>query len=203
MRDAEGDDSDLTTRSFAGTSRQRHRSRHRAGRWRRKAPLPRPADLSTQRAAQRTSYQGRGQCRRAIAIEADWRRCHRHRCYGGTRTPVGRASAGSTSFVNMPASPLTSTSWILTEAGWDRIHRVNSICVFFCCNRRLPQMIKQLSRTGSGAASQHGLDQHRGHPARRTQLCREQGLRSPRCTDEGRAAARPLTNINRQRALPG
>src|SRR5690348_373767 len=38
----------------------------------------------------------------------------------------------------------------LTEADWDRIHRVNAKGVFFCLQRAAQEMIKQFERDGSG-----------------------------------------------------
>ncbi len=91
----------------------------------------------------------------------------------------------------------------LTEADWDRIHRVNAKGVFFCLQRAAREMIRQhQTRWGRRADHQHRLD-FRAGLCRRLQrrLCREQG-RGYRADQDRGAAARPPQH-QRQRDLPG
>jgi len=103
-------------------------------------------------AAQRTAdgCQERGaasNARRAIAIEAD--------C--GDVASIDRmvtravAELGRLDIIVNNAG-VTRYSYImdLTEADWDRIHRVNAKGVFFCVQRAAREMIKQFEQDGSG-----------------------------------------------------
>jgi NAD(P)-dependent dehydrogenase (short-subunit alcohol dehydrogenase family) len=95
--------------------------------WRRTArPSPSPdIDLA---AAQRTASEAAGSNRRAIAIQAD--------CgdVASIEAIVARTIAElSQSSSTTPGSPVTPTFMDLTEADWDRIHRVNAMSVFFFC----------------------------------------------------------------------
>ena len=81
----------------------------------------------------------------------------------------------------------------LTEADWDRIHRVNAKGVFFCLQRAAREMITAAQR----ADHQHRLDQ-RPRLCRRVErrLCREQGRGDLADQDGGTAARRYNINVN-------
>ena len=86
------------------------------------------------------------------------------------------SSAGSTSIVNNAGVTRYAYIMDLTEADWDRIHRVNAKGVFFCLQRAAREMIRQHeSRRQRRPHHQHGLDQ-------RPRLCRrlERRLRRER-----------------------
>jgi len=98
-------------------------------------------------AAQRTADQVAGNTIRAIAIQAD--------CgdVASIDAMVTRAVAelGRLDIIVNNAG-VTRYSYImdLTEADWDRIHRVNAKGVFFCLQRAAREMIKQFEADGSG-----------------------------------------------------
>src|SRR5438552_13191469 len=98
-------------------------------------------------AAERTAAQAAGNRRRAIAIEAD--------CgdVASIDRMVARAAAEFSRLdVIVNNAGVTRYAYImdLTEADWDRIHRVNAKGVFFCLQRAAREMIKQYERDGSG-----------------------------------------------------
>jgi NAD(P)-dependent dehydrogenase (short-subunit alcohol dehydrogenase family) len=98
-------------------------------------------------AGQRTADQAAGNSRRAIAIEAD--------CgdVASIDAMVARAVAelGRLDVIVNNAG-VTRYSYImeLTEADWDRIHRVNAKGVFFCLQRAAREMIRQNEVDGRG-----------------------------------------------------
>src|SRR4029077_3839617 len=98
-------------------------------------------------AAERTAGQAAGNIRRAIAIEAD--------CgdVASIDAMVARAVAelGRLDVIVNNAG-VTRYAYImdLTEADWDRIHRVNAKGVFFCLQRAAREMMKQFEKDGSG-----------------------------------------------------
>src|SRR6202161_4524944 len=94
-------------------------------------------------AAQRTASDAAGN--RGLAIEAD--------CgdVGSIDAMVSRAVkelAGIAIIVNNAGVTRYSYIMDLTEADWDRIHRVNAKGVFFCLQRAAKSMIEQ--KTGGG-----------------------------------------------------
>ena len=98
-------------------------------------------------AAQRTADQAAGNTRRALALEAD--------CGDVAQIDamVSRAVAelGRLDVIVNNAG-VTRYAYImdLTEADWDRIHRVNAKGVFFCLQRAAREMIRQHQVDGSG-----------------------------------------------------
>jgi NAD(P)-dependent dehydrogenase (short-subunit alcohol dehydrogenase family) len=98
-------------------------------------------------AAQRTAADCTGPNRRSVAIEAD--------CgdVASIDQMVGRIvdEFGRLDLIVNNAG-VTRYAYImdLTEADWDRIHRVNARGVFFCLQRAARQMIKQFEEDGSG-----------------------------------------------------
>jgi NAD(P)-dependent dehydrogenase (short-subunit alcohol dehydrogenase family) len=98
-------------------------------------------------AAERTASEAAGNARRAIAIEAD--------C--GDLASIDRmvarvvAEFGRLDIIVNNAG-VTRYAYImdLTEADWDRIHRVNAKGVFFCLQRAAREMIRQYETDGSG-----------------------------------------------------
>src|SRR5947209_14789294 len=91
-------------------------------------------------AAQRTADQAAGNARRAVAIEAD--------CgdVASIDAMIARAVAelGRLDIiVNNAGVTRYATIMELTEADWDRIHRVNARGVFFCLQRAAREMISQ------------------------------------------------------------
>ena len=98
-------------------------------------------------AAQRTADQAAGNVRRAIAIEAD--------CgdVASIDAMVARAVAELGRLdviVNNAGVTRYAQIMDLTEADWDRIHRVNAKGVFFCLQRAARVMIRQNQTDGSG-----------------------------------------------------
>ena len=106
-------------------------------------------DLAAAQRIAADSNEGRaaGNARRAIAIEAD---CGE---VASIDAMVGRAVAelGRLDIVVNNAG-VTRYAYImdLTEADWDRIHRVNAKGVFFCLQRAAREMMKQFEQDGSG-----------------------------------------------------
>ena len=98
-------------------------------------------------AAERTAGQAGGNNRRAIAIEAD------SGDVASIEAMVARAVAelGRLDVIVNNAG-VTRYAYImdLTEADWDRIHRVNAKGVFFCLQRAARQMIKQFETDETG-----------------------------------------------------
>jgi NAD(P)-dependent dehydrogenase (short-subunit alcohol dehydrogenase family) len=97
-------------------------------------------------AAQRTA-EAAGNARRAIAIAAD--------CgdVGSIDAMVARAVAEFGRLdviVNNAGVTRYAQIMDLTEADWDRIHRVNAKGVFFCLQRAAREMIRQNQADGSG-----------------------------------------------------
>src|SRR5215469_10554566 len=97
--------------------------------------------------AQRTAAEAAGSNRRAIAIEAD---CGDvvsiDAMVARTIAEFGRLD------VIVNNAGITRYAYImdLTEADWDRIHRVNAKGVFFCLQRAAREMIRQFETDGSG-----------------------------------------------------
>jgi len=91
-------------------------------------------------AAQRTAAEAAGNNRRAIAIEAD---CGDvvsiDAMVARTIARLGRLDV----IVNNAGVTRYAEIMDLTEADWDRIHRVNAKGVFFCLQRAASEMIKQ------------------------------------------------------------
>ncbi len=98
-------------------------------------------------AAERTAAEAAGNTQGAIAIEAD--------C--GDLVSIDRmvarvvAEFGRLDIIVNNAG-VTRYAYImdLTEADWDRIHRVNAKGVFFCLQRAAREMIRQFEADGSG-----------------------------------------------------
>src|SRR5215472_892183 len=84
-------------------------------------------------AAQRTAEQIVSNTRRAVAIEVD--------CGDVAKIDAIVNNAGVTRYAYIMD---------LTEADWDRIHRVNAKGVFFCLQRAAREMIRQNQVDGSG-----------------------------------------------------
>ena len=98
-------------------------------------------------AAQRLAAEAAGNRGRAIAIEAD--------CgdVASIDAMIARAVAEFGRLdviVNNAGVTRYAPIMELTEADWDRIHRVNAKGVFFCLQRAARQMIEQHRRDGSG-----------------------------------------------------
>jgi NAD(P)-dependent dehydrogenase (short-subunit alcohol dehydrogenase family) len=91
-------------------------------------------------AAQRTAERAAGNARRAIAIEAD---CgdvaNIDAMVARTVAELGRLDV----IVNNAGVTRYAQIMDLTEADWDRIHRVNAKGVFFCLQRAAREMIAQ------------------------------------------------------------
>jgi NAD(P)-dependent dehydrogenase (short-subunit alcohol dehydrogenase family) len=98
-------------------------------------------------AAGRTATQAAGKTKGAVAIEAD--------C--GDLASIDRMVARAVAEfgrldVIVNNAGVTRYAYImdLTEADWDRIHRVNAKGVFFCLQRAAREMIRQFDSDGSG-----------------------------------------------------
>ena len=98
-------------------------------------------------AAQRTADQITSNMRRALAIEAD---CGDLRSIDAmtarTVAELGRLDV----IVNNAGVTRYAQIMDLTEADWDRIHRVNAKGVFFCLQRAAREMIRQNQVDGGG-----------------------------------------------------
>ena len=98
-------------------------------------------------AANRTAAEAAGNRRRAIAIEAD---CGDVASIDAmilrTIAELGRLDV----IVNNAGVTRYAEIMDLTEADWDRIHRVNAKGVFFCLQRAAREMIRQHRVDGSG-----------------------------------------------------
>src|SRR5947209_16072245 len=91
-------------------------------------------------AAQRTADQAAGNARRAIAIEADCGDVASiDAMIARTVAELGRLDV----IVNNAGVTRYAQIMDLTEADWDRIHRVNAKGVFFCLQRAAREMISQ------------------------------------------------------------
>jgi NAD(P)-dependent dehydrogenase (short-subunit alcohol dehydrogenase family) len=101
-------------------------------------------------AAQRTADQAAGNARRAIAIKAD---CGDVASIDAmivrTVAELGRLDV----IVNNAGVTRYAQIMDLTEADWDRIHRVNAKGVFFCLQRAAREMISQGGRGYPGASN--------------------------------------------------
>jgi NAD(P)-dependent dehydrogenase (short-subunit alcohol dehydrogenase family) len=98
-------------------------------------------------AAQRTADQAAGNARRAIAIEADCGDVASiDAMVARTVAELGRLDV----IVNNAGVTRYAQIMDLTEADWDRIHRVNAKGVFFCLQRAAREMIRQ-NQAGGGS----------------------------------------------------
>jgi len=98
-------------------------------------------------AAQRTAESAGGNARGAIAIAADCGDLESiDRMVARTVAEFGRLDA----IVNNAGVTRYAYIMDLTEADWDRIHRVNAKGVFFCLQRAAREMIRQYEADGSG-----------------------------------------------------
>src|SRR5216684_5910713 len=98
-------------------------------------------------AAQRTAAQAAGNARRAIAIEVDCGDVASiDAMVARTVAELGRLDV----IVNNAGVTRYSSIMDLTEADWDRIHRVNAKGVFFCLQRAAREMIGQNQVDGRG-----------------------------------------------------
>ena len=98
-------------------------------------------------AAQRTADQAAGNNRRAIAIEADCGDVASiDAMIARTVAELGRLDV----IVNNAGVTRYAQIMDLTEADWDRIHRVNAKGVFFCLQHAAREMIRQHQADGSG-----------------------------------------------------
>ncbi|MBV8936740.1 MAG: glucose 1-dehydrogenase [Alphaproteobacteria bacterium] len=108
-------------------------------------------------AAQRTADQATGNQRRAIAIETDCGDVASiDAMIARTITELGRLDV----IVNNAGVTRYAQIMDLTEADWDRIHRVNAKGVFFCLQRAAREMIKQ----GGGRIINIASISGRGYP---------------------------------------
>jgi NAD(P)-dependent dehydrogenase (short-subunit alcohol dehydrogenase family) len=98
-------------------------------------------------AAERVAAEAAGNARRTIAITAD---CGEvagiDRMIARTVAELGRLDV----IVNNAGVTRYADIMDLTEADWDRIHRVNARGVFFCVQRAAREMIRQFEADGSG-----------------------------------------------------
>src|SRR3954469_21749244 len=98
-------------------------------------------------ASQRIAEQAAGNARRAIAIEADCGDLASiDAMIARTVAELGRLDI----IVNNAGITRYAQIMDLTEADWDRIHRVNAKGVFFCLQRAAREMIRQNQADGSG-----------------------------------------------------
>jgi NAD(P)-dependent dehydrogenase (short-subunit alcohol dehydrogenase family) len=98
-------------------------------------------------AAQRTADRIAGNTRRALAIEADCGDIASiDAMVGRTVADLGRLDV----IVNNAGVTRYAQIMNLTEADWDRIHRVNAKGVFFCLQRAAREMIRQNQVDGRG-----------------------------------------------------
>jgi len=98
-------------------------------------------------AAQRTADQIASNTRRALAIEVDCGDVAKiDAMVGRTVAELGRLDV----IVNNAGVTRYAPIMDLTEADWDRIHRVNAKGVFFCLQRAAKEMIRQSQADGSG-----------------------------------------------------
>jgi NAD(P)-dependent dehydrogenase (short-subunit alcohol dehydrogenase family) len=98
-------------------------------------------------AAERTAADAAGNRGRAIAIEADCGDVASiDAMVARTVAELGRLDV----IVNNAGVTRYAEIMDLTEADWDRIHRVNAKGVFFCLQRAAREMIAQHRRDGSG-----------------------------------------------------
>jgi len=132
-------DADLAGQSCPGYRRRRRdRARHRTGLGRRGSDAA-AADIDLA-AAQRTANDAAGN--RGLAIEADCGDVASiDRMVSRTIAELGRLDI----IVNNAGVTRFSGIMDLTEADWDRIHRVNAKGVFFCLQRAAREMIVQKS----------------------------------------------------------
>ena len=108
-------------------------------------------------AAQRTADQAAGNARRAIAIEADCGDVASiDAMIARTVAELGRLDI----IVNNAGLTRYAQIMDLTEADWDRIHRVNAKGVFFCLQRAAREMISQ----GGGRIINIASISGRGYP---------------------------------------
>jgi NAD(P)-dependent dehydrogenase (short-subunit alcohol dehydrogenase family) len=98
-------------------------------------------------AAQRTADQAAGNARRAIAIEAD---CGDVRSIDAMVARAVAELGRLDVIVNNAGVTRYAQIMDLTEADWDRIHRVNAKGVFFCLQRAAREMIGQHQADGRG-----------------------------------------------------
>jgi NAD(P)-dependent dehydrogenase (short-subunit alcohol dehydrogenase family) len=109
-------------------------------------------------AAQRTASDAAGNNRWAIAIEADCGEVASiDAMVARTVAEFGRLDI----IVNNAGVTRAASIMDLTEADWDRIHRVNAKGVFFCLQRAAREMMK----TGGGRIINIASIAGRGHPA--------------------------------------
>jgi NAD(P)-dependent dehydrogenase (short-subunit alcohol dehydrogenase family) len=98
-------------------------------------------------AAERTAGEAAGNSRRPIAIEADCGDVASiDRMVASTVSALGRLDV----IVNNAGVTRYAYIMDLSEADWDRIHRVNAKGVFFCLQRAAREMIQQFEADGSG-----------------------------------------------------
>jgi NAD(P)-dependent dehydrogenase (short-subunit alcohol dehydrogenase family) len=98
-------------------------------------------------AAQRTAVQAAGNNRRAIAIEVDCGEVAQiDAMVARTVAELGRLDV----ILNNAGVTRYAQIMDLTEADWDRIHRVNAKGVFFCLQRAAREMIRQNQADGRG-----------------------------------------------------
>src|SRR5437899_881019 len=98
-------------------------------------------------AAQQTADQAAGNARRAIAIEADCGDVASiDAMVARTVAELGRLDV----IVNNAGVTRYAQIMDLTEADWDRIHRVSAKGVFFCLQRAAREMIRQNEVDGRG-----------------------------------------------------
>src|SRR5260221_13528273 len=98
-------------------------------------------------AAQGTAAAAAGNARRAIAIEAD---CGEVASIDAMVTRAVAELGRLDIIVNNAGVTRYAYIMDLTEADWDRIHRVNAKGVFFCLQRAAREMMKQFEKDGSG-----------------------------------------------------